>query len=152
MRVGALLLVLCLSTLCAGTTPAWADDWFPASTNAKWQYQWSDSAYNPSGTVENVVVQQQQGSSFTLAWADPQDQPPAAGATSIPCTPNADVGTMSFQDTNSGLINTDWNSCPPPPAMPILCANPSPCANSLSSALYMLIWGNRVPVLSEPLL
>jgi len=139
-------------TLGAVAAPAWADDWFPDPANATWQYRWSDSTYNPDGMVENVAVQQQQGSSFTLAWADPQNQPPAAGATSIPCPVNADVGTMSFQTTNAGLINTDWNSCPPPLSMPILCANPSPCANSLSSALYTLIWGDRVPVLSEPLL
>jgi hypothetical protein len=150
-KVGVLSAVVCAITLCTPAAAS-ADDWFPDPANATWQYLWSDSTYNPSGTVENVVVQQQQGSSFTLAWADPQDQPPAAGATSIPCSTNADVGTMSFQDTNSGVINTDWNSCPPPPNMPILCANPSPCANSVSSALYTLIWGNRVPVLSEPLL
>jgi hypothetical protein len=146
-----LCLLICVVTLCAPAAAS-ADEWFPDPANAQWQYLWSDSVYNPSGTVENVVVQQQQGSSFTLAWSDAQDQPPAAGATSIPCPLNADVGTMSFQDTNSGLINTDWNSCPAPPNMPILCANPSPCANSISSTLYQLIWGNRVPVLSEPLL
>lgn len=152
MRVGALLLFLVSVALWVAAAPASADNWFPDPANAQWQYLWSDSAYNPSGTVENVVVQQQQGSSFTLAWADPQDQPPAAGATSIPCPTNADVGVMSFQNTNSGLINTNWNSCPPPTNMPILCASPNACANSLSSSLYTLIWGNRVPVLSEPLL
>ncbi|HJS94326.1 MAG TPA: hypothetical protein VJ741_08685 [Solirubrobacteraceae bacterium] len=151
MKLGVLCLVVCAVALC---TPAGAlaDEWFPDPANATWQYLWSDSTYNPSGTVENVVVQQQQGSSFTLAWADPQDQPPAAGATSISCSQNSDVGTMSFEGTNSGLINTNWNSCPPPVNMPILCANPSPCSNSISSTLYTLIWGNRVPVLSEPLL
>ena len=132
--------------------PAKADDWMPHPANAQWQYDWSDSVYNPAGTIENVVVQQQQGSNFTLAWADRQDTPPPAGATSITCLPNADVGTMSFQDTNSGVINTDWNSCPPPVGMPILCASPTGCSNSLSSTLYTLIWGDRVPVLSEPLL
>jgi hypothetical protein len=35
--------------------------------------------------------------------------------------------------------------------MPILCPTTS-CANSLSSALYEVIWGSRSPVLSEPLL
>jgi hypothetical protein len=58
---------------------------------------------------------------------------------------------MTFSDTNAGLVNTDWNSCPPPPDLPILCATPS-CPNSLGSALYDVIWGNRNPVLSEPLL
>jgi hypothetical protein len=151
MKVGVLCLLICAVALCAPAA-ARADEWYPDPANAQWQYLWSDSVYNPSGTVENVVVQQQQGPSFTLAWADPQDQPPAAGATNIPCSTTSDVGTMSFQDTNSGLINTNWNSCPAPLNMPILCASPSPCANSLSSTLYQLIWGNRVPVLSEPLL
>jgi hypothetical protein len=146
-----LWVLLCAVAMCAPAAAS-ADEWFPDPANAQWQYLWSDSVYNPSGTVENVVVQQQQGSSFTLAWADPQDQPPPAGATSIPCPANADVGVMSFQSTNSGLINTNWNSCPPPTDMPILCASPNACANSLSSTLYTLIWGDRVPVLSEPLL
>jgi hypothetical protein len=145
-------LALALFGLSFAGVSARADDWMPHPANAHWQYLWSDSVYNPHGTIENVVVQQQQGSSFTLAWADAQDTPPPAGAASITCLPNADVGTMSFQDTNSGVINTDWNSCPPPSGMPILCASPAGCSNSVSSTLYTLIWGNRVPVLSEPLL
>ena len=152
MKKFGVLWVLACAVIVWAPAAASAYGWYPDPANATWQYLWSDSVYNPSGTVENVVVQQQQGSSFTLAWADPQDQPPAAGAASIPCSANADVGTMSFQATNSGVINTDWNSCPPPQNMPILCANPSPCANSVSSTLYTLIWGDRVPVLSEPLL
>lgn len=131
--------------------PAAADDWFPHPADAQWQYAWTDSTYNPSGTIENVVVQKQQGASFTLAWADSADQPPSAGS-SPSCAPNSDLGIMAFQDSSAGLINTDWNSCPPPSDMPILCPNTANCANSLSSALYDVIWGNRVPVLSEPLL
>jgi hypothetical protein len=138
--------------MCVVAMPAVADEWFPDPANAHWRYAWSDSVYDPSGTVENVVVAQQQGTAFTLAWADAQDQPPAAGASSISCPPNADIGTMSFDATNSGLINTNWNSCPPPANMPILCQSPANCANSVSSTLYTLIWGDRVPVLSEPLL
>jgi hypothetical protein len=134
----------------AVTPAALADDWLPHPAKATWQYRWSDSAYNPQGTVENVVVQQQQGSSFTLAWADPQDQPPAANSQLV-CPQGADIGTMSFQDTSGGLVNTNWNSCPPPASEPILCSTTT-CANSLSSALFQVIWGNRNPVLSEPLL
>jgi hypothetical protein len=150
--VSARVIALVGAALLVAAAPAAADDWWPHPANAQWQYLWSDNVYNPSGTVENVVVQQQHGLSFTLAWADSQNQPPPAGATSIACPQNADTGTMSFQDTGSGLINTNWNSCPPPPDMPILCASPANCPNSLSSALYNVIWGNRVPVLSEPLL
>jgi hypothetical protein len=128
-----------------------ADDWFPHPANAQWQYAWSDTTYNPGGTIENVIVQQQTGLSFILAWADSANQPPTVGSTTQ-CGPGADIGTMSFQDSSEGLINTNWNSCPPPPNMPILCPTPSNCANSLSSALYDVIWGNRVPVLAEPVL
>jgi hypothetical protein len=58
---------------------------------------------------------------------------------------------VKFQDTNSGVTVTDWQSTPPPTEMPILCPTTS-CGNSLSSTLYNVIWGNRVPLLSEPLL
>jgi hypothetical protein len=130
---------------------AHADDWLPHPAGAHWQYVWKDSVYNPAGTTENVVVQKQTGASFTLAWADSNDQPPSANSSGLTCPPFADIGVMTFQDSNAGLINTDWNSCPPPPQMPILCPTTS-CANSLSSTLYNVIWGNRVPVISEPLL
>ena len=129
-----------------------ADDWLPHPANATWQYVWKDSNYDQAGTVENVIVQQQSGSGFTLAWADSADQPPAAGSSGFQCSPGADVGTMSFQDSSAGLVNTNWQSCPPPSSMPILCASSSNCPNSLSSTLFDVIWGNRSPVLSEPLL
>jgi hypothetical protein len=131
---------------------ATADDFLPHPSGAKWQYLWTDSAYNPTGTVENVDVQDQQGASFTLAWADPNDQLPGKGKSPNCASPTADIGTMTFQDTDHGLINTNWNSCPPPVGMPILCSVPSPCPNSVASALYNVIWGNRVPVLFEPVL
>lgn len=130
---------------------ALADDWLPHPANATWQYLWTDSQYNQQGTVENVDVQQQQGSSYTLAWADPQDQIPPAGDTNLICPTGADIGTMSFQDTNGGLVNTDWNSCPPPSSEPILCPSTS-CANSMAGTFFAVIWGNRSPVLQEPLL
>jgi hypothetical protein len=140
--------------------PAGADDWLPHPAGATWTYTWADSTYNPSGTTENLVIQKQSGASFTLAWADSTDKPPAAADTSLSCASTLssagfstpDIGYMTFKDSNTGLLNTDWNSCPPPIDAPILCASPSGCPNSLSSTLYNLIWGNRVPVLSEPLL
>lgn len=131
--------------------PASADDFMPHPANAQWQYRWSDTTYNPSGTVENVNVQQQQGNSFVLAWANSGNTPPTASQTSISCPSGADVGEMSFQDSSAGLLNLNWNSCPPPSNEPILCATES-CSNSLSSTLYNVIWGDRAPVLSEPLL
>jgi hypothetical protein len=122
-------------------SPALADDWFPHPASATWQYRWSDTVFNTSGTREKVIVKSTIGPSFRLEWSSP-DGPPYGPP---------DAGTMDFQDTNAGLINTNWTSTPPPPQMPVLCATTS-CPNSLSSALYNVIWGNRVPVLSEPLL
>lgn len=130
---------------------AHADDFLPHPANAHWQYRWTDSTYNPGGTIENAVVASQQGSSFTLSWANPPNQPPTSTSASVTCSSGSDVGTITFQDTNAGLVNSTWNSCPPPPQMPILCATTS-CANSLSSTFYDVIWGSRSPVLSEPLL
>jgi len=101
------------------------------------------------------VVQQQQGPNFTLAWADQSNHLPTAGSGSISCTgsePPPDVGTVSFEESGAGLINTNWNSCPPPASMPILCATPVQCPNSLASTFFNVIWGDRVPLLSEPLL
>lgn len=147
--VGAFVLIGALLAL--ASSAAQADDWLPHAGSARWQYLWTDSAYNPTGTVENVIVQQQQGTSFTLAWADTANTPPTSSSQGLSCLTGGDIGTMTFQDTNAGLVNTDWNSCPPPSGMPILCDSTS-CPNSLASALYTVIWGNRAPVISEPLL
>jgi len=150
-RLVPMAVVTAVAMLGAVAPVAAADDWLPHPANAQWQYRWSDSAYNPSGTVENVVVQQQQGVSFSLAWADLGDTPPTSTASSISCSTSSDLGEMSFQDSNAGLLNLNWNSCPPPSQEPILCPTTS-CSNSLGSTLFNVIWGNRAPVLSEPLL
>lgn len=140
-----------MAMVCVAVPVAHADAWLPHPAGAQWQYRWTDSTYNPGGTVENIDVAQQAGSGFVLAWADTGNSPPSAGQPAISCPGGADVGVMSFQDSNAGLLNLNWNSCPPPPQEPILCPTTS-CANSLSSTLYDVIWGNRAPVLSEPLL
>ncbi|MFL5859981.1 MAG: hypothetical protein ACJ780_04270 [Solirubrobacteraceae bacterium] len=153
VRVCALALVVGLSGLAASA--AHADDWLPHPANATWQYVWSDSNYNPTGSVENVDVQQQSGSNFTLAWAGPDAPPPAASDPTLICPAGADAGTMSFQDTTQGLLNTNWSSCPPPASYPsgLLCAaGTGACPDSLAGFLYNVIWGNRAPVLTEPLL
>ncbi len=151
--MAAAVLPLVVAAL-AGCAPALGDAWLPHPAGAKWQYSWSDSAYNPHGTIENVTVQQQQGATFTLAWADSDHTPPATGSAieCIPSEPPADIGTVSFEETSAGLVNTNWNSCPPPSQMPILCASPTACPNSLASTYFNVIWGARVPLLSEPLL
>jgi len=132
-----------VALFCCST--ASADDlWLPHAADATWTYQWSDSVYAVTPTLEKVTVKSQSGPSFVLAWTtDGLDNPADAVSSS---------GTVSFQDTNSGIVNTDWSSTPPPPAFPILCAQAASCGNALSSTLYNLIWGSRQPVLAEPLL
>jgi hypothetical protein len=152
-----LALLLGATCLMIFSPSAFADEWLPHPANAQWQYDWTDSTYDPSGTIENVVVSQQAGAGFTLSWADQADQPPPAGSTRLSCPAGADLGWMTFDDWsnglgNQGLANTNWSSCPPPPSMPVLCASSVNCANSLQGTLYDLIWGNRVPLLAEPLL
>ena len=150
LTTGPLLAVMLGIGLAAS---AQADGWLPHPAGAQWQYQWSDTQYNPRGTIENVTVQQQQGVSFTLAWAQAGLPPPAAGSTLL-CPSDADLGTMSFQDTPHGPVNTTWNSCPPSSSYPLgqLCpAGAGSCPDSLAGFLYNVIWGLRNPVLAEPL-
>ena len=137
-RLTIFLLALVASFLVA--SPASADDWLPHPANATWTYSWSDSVYSPTPTTENVTVKSQTGSSFDLGWT-----------TGDPAKPTSS-GTVSFQDTDSGLDNTNWSSTPPPSNFPILCPTASGCGNSLTSTYYDLIWGSRAPVLAEPLI
>jgi len=107
-------------------------------------YSWTDSVYNTTPTKEKVTVDKTKGAAFTLAWTtvdqgNPDDAP-------------ISIGTVAFQDTSAGLINTDWSSTAPPGAFPMLCATVSRCGNSLASTFYNVIWGGRVPVLPAPLL
>jgi hypothetical protein len=134
-----LLFVAAVGAALLFATPALADNWLPHPSDATWTYAWSDSVYNPTPTTESVTVKSQTGATFVLAWT-----------TGDPNNPTSS-GTVSFQDTDSGLNNTDWNSTPPPSNMPILCASAASCGNSLSSTYYDVIWGSRAPVLQEPL-
>lgn len=122
-----------------------ADNWYPHPASAQWQYEWTDTTYNPSGTVENVTVADEtdpSGCGWSLQWSAP----------SASLTGQPDNGTACFADQDFGVVNTNWSSTPPPADMPILCASVSNCPNSLASALYNVIWGSRSPVLSEPVL
>ena len=125
------------------TAPAYGGGWLPHSADATWTYQWTDSVYDTTPTNEKVTVKSQTGNSFVLAWTTKEAGTPDA--------PQSD-GSVSFQDTAFGIVNTDWTSTPPPSAFPILCASLAQCGNSLASALYNLIWGSRAPVLFEPVL
>jgi hypothetical protein len=152
----ALCAVLLASLLSAGE--ASADEWWPHPANAEWNYTWNDSQYNTSGTEEQVTVGSENdpsGCGWNLSWEETGSES-VTGSGSVTVTD--DDGTMCFEDENFGIQNTDWSSSPPPSNMPILCpwtTDPNtgdPCANSLSSSMFNVIWGTRDPVLSEPLL
>jgi hypothetical protein len=125
------------------SSSALAGDWLPHSSDATWTYTWSDTVYNTTPTKEKVTVQDTKGPAFTLAWTTNGLDNPSDAPTSI--------GTVSFQDTNFGLVNTNWGSGAPPAQFPILCSAVSQCGNSLASSYYNVIWGARVPTLAEPL-
>jgi len=112
MRVGV---AVALATMLVVVAPAHADGWLPHASDATWTYQWTDSVYNPTPTKEIVTVKSVSGSSFTLAWTtDGAGNPDGAPAS---------AGTVSFQQSNFGLVNTDWSSTPPPSSFPILCSS-----------------------------
>lgn len=135
-------MLVCAVLISAG--PAAADDWLPHGEDATWTYVWTDSVYNTTPTKEEVTVEETKGMSFKLAWSTEDLDNPTDAPTS--------VGTVSFQETSAGLVNTDWSSNSPPSTFPILCANVTRCGNSLASTYYNIIWGGRVPVLAAPLL
>ena len=137
-------MVALVAALFALAPAAASASWMPHPEGAEWTYEWTDTAYNPTPTKEKVTVKEQKGKSFILEWDTRNMENPADAAVSL--------GLMAFQETTTGLINTDWQSTPPPPDFPILCAQVTRCGNSVASSLYMLIWGNRAPLLIEPLL
>jgi hypothetical protein len=139
-----MLIAMALAFALAVSPSALASDWLPHPSDANWVYQWTDSVYNTTPTKEKVTVKDQRGGAFTLAWSTDGLDNPSGAPTS--------TGTVSFQETNAGIINTDWTSNAPPTNFPILCATPTQCGNSLASVYYNVIWGGRVPVLAEPLL
>ena len=141
-RGGVCALLIAIAAVLPGS--ARADSWLPHPADASWTYQWSDSDYNPVNTNEKVTVKEQKGKTFTLSWTTLDLGNPADAAQSL--------GLMAFQETTAGLINTDWQSSPPPPAFPPLCPEIAKCGNSVASVLYQLIWGSRSPVLIDPLL
>jgi hypothetical protein len=127
-----------------GAPAAVADVWLPHPADATWTYQWSDSAYATTPTNELVTVKSQTGNTFVLAWTTDGLGNPDTAVTSS--------GSVTLQETDLGIINTDWTSTPPPSNFPVLCAQLASCGNSLSSVYYNVIWGSRQPVLAEPLL
>jgi hypothetical protein len=140
--VALTLLLLFPGAAFAGPLDDPADQWLPRSDGATWTYAWSNSTYQPASRKERYVVAARSGTSFRLRWEEVD--PPA--------TEVASAGTIDFQHTDTGLVNTNYQSTQPPPRFPILCASASDCASSLSAAWYMVIWGARSPVFAEPML
>lgn len=138
------LALLAVATALLATASAAADDWLPSAAEATWTYEWTNSIYNTVPTKEKVTVKERTGTAFTLAWTTEGMENPGGAPISI--------GTVSFQETAVGIVNTDWSSTLPPANFPILCATAGGCNNSLASALYTIIWGSRGPVLMAPLL
>src|SRR5438128_2482374 len=94
------LLLLLGSIGLIGAAPARAADWLPHPADATWTYKWSDSVYSSAPTTEKVTVKSQSGKSFTLEWTTKDQGNPDDAAQSS--------GTMSFRETTSGVVNTDW--------------------------------------------
>ena len=147
-RAGVLVLIVSVLAIAPaatadGTTPN--PSWLPHPADATWEYQWTDSVYNTTPTKEKVTVDKSStASSFKLDWTtDGENNDPAAPAS---------AGSVSFQESSLGLVNTDWSSNPPPSSFPILCASLASCGNSLASTYYNVIWGTRAPTLFEPVL
>jgi hypothetical protein len=150
-------LVLCAAVCAVAAPAATADDWFPHPAGAQWTYRWSDATYNPLGTTENVTVDSQPSSNcgWQLKWTGDTQVPLGSsngGQGGGPLIDSPDNGTMCFEDQDYGLVNTDWSSTPPPINEPPLCPSATQCPNALSGTLYMVIWGSRSPLISEPLL
>src|SRR5262245_15411985 len=142
-RARSLLAALILAALLL-VPAASAGDWLPHPRGAAWTYSWTDSVYSPTPTKEKVTVKEQKGEAFTLGWTTDGLGNPAAAVSG--------AGTVSFQETSAGLVNTNWTSTPAPPGFPVLCVQISGCGNSLASVYYNVIWGTRQPSLAEPLL
>lgn len=142
--MGRAVLVAFLFAVFAAVPAQAQASWLPHPADATWTYEWSDSVHNTTPTKEKITVKEQKGNAFLLEWTtqgleNPADAPQAQGL-------------MAFQETASGVVNTDWQSSPPPLGFPILCAQVTRCGNSLAGTLYLSIWGTRAPVLAEPLL
>ena len=125
------------SAAAAGLTDP-VHQWLPSDKADTWTWQWSDATYVRQPVKETYTVAKSDGPSFELGWTTGDD-------------PTAARGTIDYQRTDAGLVNTDWSGTAPPAAMPILCATAGQCGNSLAGVHFQLIWGTRSPVLLEPL-
>ena len=140
--------VIALTLVLAAPAAADLDDpvnqWLPSSDDAAWTWQWSDSAYAKTTTLERYTLSERSGRLFRLEWTT-ADLGNEGGAVSA-------AGLVDYRRTNVGLANVNWASTPPPSEFPVLCADLTGCGNSLAGSHYLLVWGSRSPVLAEPLL
>lgn len=142
LAVAVVLLACVTGGAHAATLDDPVDQWLPSSDTADWVYGWVNSTYSPVQRKERFTVQARSGTLFRLRWEEvdpPADETPSGGF-------------VDFQRTDAGLLNTNYQSTPPPSNFPILCASASNCGNSLAGAAYLLVWGTRSPLLAEPLL
>ena len=136
VEVGVFVRAAVVLAAVAAPAPAFAAPaWFPHPPDATWTFEWADSVYATTPTEERVTVKEQQATSFRLEW-----------------TSSASAGSMGFQESTAGVVNTNWQSTPAPQSSPVLCDIAPRCANSLAGTLFNVTWGSRVPVLAEPLL
>ena len=143
--LGALLVLVLLpgGALAQNALTDPVEQWLPSSDDATWTYRWSNDRYAPTPTLEQYELSERKGSEFALRWTT-EDLGNGEGTVQS-------AGVIGFDRTEAGLVNTGWNSTPPPPQFPILCGTASGCGNSLSSSLFLAVWGSRGPLLQEPL-
>ena len=85
-----------------------SDQWLPRSDGAEWTYSWSNSTYSPLPRTERYRLQARSGTTFRLRW-----QETGAGPYDVPS-----AGTLDFQHTDAGVVNLNYQSSQPPPAVP----------------------------------
>lgn len=119
------------------------NQWLPSDKTITWTYRWSDSEYATKPTREKYTVSAPGRRAFSLAWT-------TTGLGNGDGTVKSS-GTVDYQRTSAGLVNTNWSGTVPPPDFPVLCATASGCGNSIAGSHFLLIWGTRSPVLLEPL-
>ena len=127
-------------------SPAAADDlWLPHSANAAWTYQWTDTTYATTPTLEKVTVKSQTGAALRARVDDGRArQPGRRGRAPRERCRSRRRTPASSTPTGRALRRRRPSRCS---------ARRSPsCGNALSSTLYNVIWGARQPVLAEPLL
>ena len=123
--LAAVVLSLALPGTASAATDALTnptDQWLPRSDGATWDWAWSDSDYSPKATADER---------YTVAGAQRDGVPAELEARPTPATATTPAtGNMDFKQTDAGLVNVNYQSTPPPPQFPILCAAPATAATA----------------------